>query len=123
MTLAEFRGKPVVVNFWSRFCAPCREEIPELVEFQEKYKKQGLIVIGVALEDDPGKARDFLLAYKVNYPVALVGDAGLSLMKTLGNDVMGLPFTLFINKDGEVVWVKRGVLKKNDLEENVRKVF
>jgi len=123
MTLAEFRGKPLIVNFWARWCVPCRDEIPELVTFQAQHQKQGLVILGIALEDEPGKVRDFLAAYEVNYPVALVGDAGLALMQALGNDVMGLPFTLFIDRNGEIVWVRRGVLKKSDLQNMVNKLL
>src|ERR1017187_7849447 len=51
--LASFRGRPLVINFWATWCGPCRLEIPHLVELAEKYKAQGLIVLGVSIDDDP----------------------------------------------------------------------
>jgi len=115
MTLSQFRGKPLIVSFWARWCVPCRDEFPEFMALRKKYKKQGLTVLGVALEDDPVKVREFLAAYEVNYPAALTGgEQGIALMKALGNDEALLPFTLLIDRKGEIVLSKRGVFGKSD---------
>ncbi|MDR1849274.1 MAG: TlpA family protein disulfide reductase [Zoogloeaceae bacterium] len=116
MPLSSFRGKPLIVQFWARWCVPCRDEFPELTLLGKKYKKQGLIVLGIALEEDPVKVREFLAAYGVNYPAALAGNQGASLMQTLGNEKGLLPFTLLINRKGEVVLRKYGVFKKSDFQ-------
>jgi len=116
MPLAGFRGKPLIVQFWARWCVPCREEFPELIWLEKKYKKRGLVVLGIALEEDPEKAREFLAAYEVRYPVALAHAQGLSLMNALGNEKSVLPFTLLIDRKGEVVLRKYGVFKENDFQ-------
>jgi peroxiredoxin len=116
MTLSQFRGKPLIVSFWSRLCIPCRDEFPEFIALRAKYKKQGLDVLGIALEEDPVKVREFLAAYEVDYPAALVGKQGIALMQALGNDKALLPFTLLIDRRGEVVLSKRGIFKKSDFQ-------
>jgi thiol-disulfide isomerase/thioredoxin len=120
MALAAYRGKPLIVNFWARWCGPCRTEIPELQKAHDKYKKQGLVVLGIGLENSPEAVRDFMKAYEMNYPVGLANDVndtkGIWLMQTLGNQRAGLPFTLVINRQGEIVTRKLGVMKPEDIE-------
>lgn len=120
MALAAYKGKPLIVNFWARWCGPCRTEIPELQKAYDKYKKQGLVVIGIGLENSPEAVRDFMKAYEMNYPVGLANDVsdtkGVWLMQTLGNQRAGLPFTLVINRQGEIVTRKLGVMKAEDIE-------
>jgi thiol-disulfide isomerase/thioredoxin len=117
MTLSQFRGKPLIVSFWARWCVPCREEFPEFMALRKKYKKQGLAVVGVALEENPEKVREFLVAYQVDYPSALIDEKeGHSLMKPLGNEDAVLPYTLLIDRKGEIVLSKRGVFRKSDFQ-------
>jgi thiol-disulfide isomerase/thioredoxin len=123
MALSHFRGEPLIVSFWSRLCFPCREEFPEFIALREKYKKQGLTVLGIALEEDPVKVREFLVAYGVDYPSALAGEQGIPLMRTLGNDEALLPFTLLIDRRGEVVLRKRGIFRESDFQNVAREFF
>ncbi|THF61049.1 TlpA family protein disulfide reductase [Pseudothauera rhizosphaerae] len=114
--LAHYRGKPLLVNFWARWCGPCRTEMPELAALQKEYGPQGLTVLGIAVEDDPVAVREFLAAYGVDYPVALGRSKGIWLMQALGNGKAGLPFTLAIDRKGEIVVRKLGVFGKDDFE-------
>ena len=124
MLFSNFRGKPLVVNFWMRVCVPCRDEFPVLTALQKKYKKQGLTVLGIALEEEPDKVREFLAAYEVRYPVVLAGEqGGVALTKALGNDEALLPFTLLIDRRGEVVFRKVGVFRKSDFQGMAEKLL
>jgi thiol-disulfide isomerase/thioredoxin len=120
MDLAAYKGKPMIVNFWARWCGPCRTEIPELQKAHEKYRKQGLVVLGIGLENSPEAVRDFMKAYEMSYPVGLANGAsdtkGIWLMQTLGNPRAGLPFTLTVDRKGEIVMRKMGVMKAEDIE-------
>lgn len=116
VALESFRGKPLIVNFWARWCGPCRVEIPELAKTHDKYQKRGLVVLGIGLEDKAESVRDFMKAYEMNYPVLLAKGKGIELMQALGNPKAGLPFTIVIDRHGEIVGSKLGVMKKNDLE-------
>ena len=117
LALAQYRGKPLLVNFWARWCAPCRAEIPELIELRAAYGKRGLNVIGIGIEEDGEAVADFLKAYEVSYPVGLGKEKGLWLMQALGNSRSALPFTLAIDRKGEIVMRKLGRFTKADFEQ------
>lgn len=113
--LSQWRGKPLIVNFWARWCGPCRAEIPELAKLRAAYRDKGLEVIGIGIEDKVEPVRDFAKAYDMDYPVLLGKDKGLDLMRTLGNTKMGLPFTVAIDRTGKLVVVKMGGIKADEL--------
>lgn len=108
------RGRPMIVNFWARWCPPCRVEIPELVSLQQK--KTGVDIVGINIETDPAPVRDFGRAYDINYPVLLTRSPGIELMRSLGNAKAGLPFTIVLNKQGEVVASRLGAMTGAQLE-------
>lgn len=116
VALESFRGKPMIVNFWARWCAPCRVEIPELIRIHDRHVKKGLLVIGIGLEDKAESVRDFMKAYEMNYRVLLARDKGVELMQALGNSKAGLPFTVVINRKGEIVASKLGAMTRAELE-------
>lgn len=113
--ISRWQGKPLIVNFWARWCGPCRKEIPELIKLRQTYRDKGLEVLGIALEDKVEPVRDFAKAYDMDYPVLLAQDKGMALMKALGNTKMGLPFTVAINHRGEIVVVKMGMITGEEL--------
>lgn len=114
MALSRYKGKPLVVNFWARWCPPCRAEIPELAAFQRKHGNK-LVVLGIGLEDDAAAVKAFAQQYAMNYPVLLTYQQGQSLMQALGNRRGGLPYTLFIDRNGQIVGQKMGLLREHDL--------
>lgn len=116
VAFAAYQGRPLIVNFWARWCAPCRVEIPELVELQKRHKARGIEVIGLNLESDALAVRDFAKAYEINYPVLLTKDKGIALLQALGNSKAGLPYTVVINRKGEIVASKLGAMNKAELE-------
>jgi len=116
VAFADYRGKPLIVNFWARWCAPCRVEIPELVDLQTRHKARGIEVISVNLESDAPPVRDFAKAYDINYSVLLTRDKGIALLQALGNGKAGLPYTVVINRKGEVVASKLGAMTRAELE-------
>ncbi len=113
--LERFRGRPLVVNFWARWCGPCRQEIPELIHLRNAYRGK-IEVLGIGLEDKPEAVREFAKAYEMDYQVLLAKDKGLALMLALGNNRGGLPFTVVIDRDGRMLSKKLGVMKKPDLD-------
>jgi thiol-disulfide isomerase/thioredoxin len=97
--LAQWRGKILVVNFWATWCAPCREEIPALIEVQEELAARGVQIVGIAI-DQPDKVRSYAAEMGINYPI-LVGELdAMELARVEGNATGGLPFTVIVDRRG-----------------------
>lgn len=114
--LDQLRGRPLIVNFWARWCAPCRVEIPELVAAHRRLKDQGLLVVGIGLEDRAATVREFAEVYEMEYLVLLAKDQGIALLQALGNPKAGMPYTLTIDRGGRVVARKLGPITKAELD-------
>ncbi len=125
VAMASLRGKPLLVNFWARWCPPCKKEFPDLVAAQAKYQARGLTVVGIAIEDASGaeKVKEFAQAYGLDYSILLAGDQGLALMRALGNETAGLPFSLVLNRSGQVVASKLGVMSRPEMEAAIGKAL
>jgi thiol-disulfide isomerase/thioredoxin len=126
IALASFKGKPLVVNFWARWCGPCRKEIPDLAEMHEKYKGKGLVTIGIAVEDAANRdsVREFAKAYDMNYTLLLGGvQTSVELMKATGNPKSGLPFTLVIDRQGKIIAQKLGAMSKTEMEAAIKQIL
>lgn len=101
--LSDYRGHPVILDFWATWCAPCRKQIPELISLYKKYNKsRGLVVIGIACDmiegDGAAAVLPFVQEFRINYPIAL---ADQRLVDSLG--VEAIPTTLFLGPDGKMV--------------------
>jgi thiol-disulfide isomerase/thioredoxin len=105
--LAQWRGKVLVVNFWATWCAPCREEMPEFVRAQEQYGPKGLQVVGIAV-DNADKVQQFAKELGLNYPALIGGFGAMDLSKKLGNELVALPFTLVLDREGKVAYTHLG---------------
>ena len=96
--LAQYRGKVVLLNFWATWCAPCRLEMPKLIEWQTRYGIQGFQVLGVSIDDTAAPVRPFLNQLHVNYPVVM----GDSKLEQLYGGIDGVPVTFLIDRQGIV---------------------
>lgn len=115
VALERYKGKPLIVNFWARWCGPCRAEIPELIKFRNAHKGK-VEVLGIGIEDKAEPAKEFAKAYDMDYPVLVAKEQGIPLMQALGNTKAGLPYTLFIDRHGNVIQRKMGVVRKPDFD-------
>ncbi len=113
--LAQWRGKVLVANFWATWCAPCREEMPALAAAQKANASNGLQIVGIGI-DDAGKMRQFAMEAGVGYPLLVGGYGALELSRTFGNTAMALPFTVVVDRRGEVVMRKLGPLVDADFQ-------
>jgi cytochrome c biogenesis protein CcmG/thiol:disulfide interchange protein DsbE len=99
LSLAALKGKPLVVNFWASWCGPCKDEAPVLQKTYERYRKQGLVVLGVDVKDFREDARRFMRRYGVTYPVVYDGKGS-----TIGRwGIQGYPETFFVDRTGKLV--------------------
>ncbi|MEJ8835076.1 TlpA family protein disulfide reductase [Ramlibacter sp. AN1133] len=115
IAMASFKGKPLLLNFWATWCAPCVEEMPMLDAFYRQHAAKGWQMVGLAI-DQPSSVRKFLEKTAVSYPIGLAGFGGTELTKALGNMAGGLPFSVLFDKDGKVRQRRMGRLTEADLQ-------
>ncbi|WP_414708682.1 TlpA disulfide reductase family protein [Ramlibacter sp.] len=115
LAMAGFRGKSLLVNFWATWCPPCIDELPLLDGFYREHASKGWQVVGLAI-DQPSAVRAFLQHTPVAFPVGLAGLQGTELTKTLGNEVGGLPFSVFVDASGKMRERRIGRLSRPDLD-------
>ena len=108
----EWEGKVLVVNFWATWCAPCRKEIPLLIDLERR--RPGVRVVGIAL-DRADAVRAFARELGIGYPI-LLDDLRGSTMRRYGNRVGALPFTVITDRDGVVAYVRLGELEAAELD-------
>ncbi|WP_374355423.1 TlpA family protein disulfide reductase [Chitinimonas sp.] len=111
--LAQWRGKPLVVNYWATWCAPCREEMPD---FDATAKALGdkATVVGIAI-DNPEAVKKFLGELAISYPILVGEEDALGLMRAEGNHIGGLPYTVVYDKTGRKVAAHAGRLSRDKL--------
>ena len=118
--LSEFRGKPVVLNFWATWCEPCKIEMPWFVELQKQYGPQGLQFLGVAMDDASTQdIAEFAQKMGVNYPILL----GKEDVGTAYGGVQFLPETFYIDRDGKIVDRAFGLKGRGEIEDNIKKIL
>ncbi|MEP7275018.1 MAG: redoxin family protein [Betaproteobacteria bacterium] len=120
--LEQWRGKVLVVNFWATWCAPCREEMPQFIRSQAELGAKGLQFVGIAV-DQADKAKQFAKEINLNYPTLVGGMDSLKLSSALGNDLMALPFTVVVGRDGNIVHTQLGPLKQAQFDAIVGKLI
>ncbi|HEU5402029.1 MAG TPA: TlpA disulfide reductase family protein, partial [Terriglobales bacterium] len=99
LTLSQYKGKVVLVDFWASWCIPCQAEIPKFIEWQKKYGDQNFQVIGISMDDDEKAARKFVERLQPNYPIAM-GNAKVG--ESFGG-VLGLPANFVISRSGKII--------------------
>jgi cytochrome c biogenesis protein CcmG/thiol:disulfide interchange protein DsbE len=118
--LSDFKGKAVMIDFWATWCGPCQIEIPWFMDFERKYKDAGLVVIGVAMDDDGWKAvKPFVEQMKMNYRVVLGNDHTADLY----GGIEALPTTVLIDRDGKVSSRHVGLAGKKEFEDAIEKLL
>ncbi len=115
VAMQDFKGRPLLLNFWATWCPPCVEELPMLNAFYRERQAQGWAVLGLAV-DQPSAVRQFLQRLPLDFPVAMAGLGGTELSKQLGNAKGGLPYTVVFNASGDIAHRKIGQVKPEDLQ-------
>ncbi|HZX32831.1 MAG TPA: TlpA disulfide reductase family protein [Rhodocyclaceae bacterium] len=112
-SLARWKGKPLLVNFWATWCPPCLVEMPAFSRLQEKHNDVQFVGIAV---DSAENVQKFSAAKPVSYPLLVGGENVMPLMAQLGNNRNGLPFTLILDGNGQVRHIRLGGLSETEAE-------
>jgi thiol-disulfide isomerase/thioredoxin len=118
--LDSFKGKVILLNFWATWCGPCKAEIPSLVELQEKYADD-LVVLGFSVDDTPEKMKPYSEEYKVNYPL-LVGNGREDVQNAFG-PLLGIPVSVIIGRDGIIAKKHTGIATKEQFEREIQSLL
>ena len=116
VSLASFKGKVVLLNFWATWCGPCKAEIPGFVRLQAKYKDK-LVIVGYSVDDPADKAKAYADQYKMNYPI-LLGEGREDVQDAYG-PIWGIPASFIISKDGLVCRKHMGIAPEAQFEKEV----
>ncbi|MFZ2628375.1 MAG: TlpA disulfide reductase family protein [Rugosibacter sp.] len=113
--LAAWKGKVLVVNYWATWCPPCREEMPMFSTLHKKYQTNGVQFVGIGI-DSVDKIREYQISEKIAYPLLIGTLDAMRSSQALGNTAQALPFTVLINRQGQLDAVKLGKFTEAELE-------
>jgi len=116
---SDYKGKPVLINFFASWCLPCREEMPVLEKIVREYQPKGVVFLGIAVDDTEEKMKEFIKRYGVTFPVGL--DKTAETQKAFG--LYGIPTTYFIDKKGVINYFHSGVVTEELLQHELDKLL
>jgi len=129
VTLAQYQGQVVLVNFWATWCEPCKVEIPWMIEFQKKYSSRGFTILGVSMDEDGKKAINPFLEKErfdvngqkeaMNYPILLGND---SIADKFGS-IMGLPTSMLFTRDGKKIKTIVGLVNHDEIAKSIESLL
>src|SRR5713226_2161823 len=129
VSLSQYKGKVVLLNFWATWCEPCREEIPWLIQFQNKYSAKGFTVLGIAVDEEGKKVvQPYVLKERfdvngtptpMNYPILIGND---SIGDKFGG-LIGYPTSVLISRDGRIVRKITGIINEEELSKAIERLL
>ena len=120
LKLADFKGRPVVIDFWATWCKPCRASMPHLETVHKRYEPQGLVVMGLSVdEEEPAAVKKYAQKMGISFRIAMANERVLDLY----GPVRSIPTTFFINRQGEVVRRVVGYIDEDTLDGYVKELL
>jgi thiol-disulfide isomerase/thioredoxin len=119
-TVKAFKGKVILLNFWATWCHPCKEEIPDLITLQTRYKDD-IVVLGFSIDDKPEELKEYAAKYQMNYPV-LVGAGHENIQEAYG-PMWGVPVTIVIGRDGRIAKKQSGIRTLEQFDTEIKRLL
>jgi peroxiredoxin len=120
VSLSDYNGQVVLVNFWATWCSPCREEIPDFIELQKEYAAKGFTILGISIDTaDMVDVKRFATEFKMTYPVLYAGKETKQLMRDYGN-FRGIPTSFLIDHQGQQIKKVIGLMQKSFWEKEIK---
>ena len=114
--ISEWKGKILIINFWATWCPPCLKEIPGFIALQDEFGDKGLQFIGIAIEErEP--VDEYIDFININYPILIGEDAGIALSHQLGNRINAVPFSIVVDKKGNIIHRHPGEFSRKQIME------
>jgi thiol-disulfide isomerase/thioredoxin len=115
-SLSTLKGRPLVVNFWATWCAPCVQEMPHLDSMAKELPE--IMIVGIGIDTSQNIAQ-FVAKIPISYQLLIAGHAGIAMVRELGNSAGGLPFTLLFDANGSIFDSILGQVEPNDLRQRI----
>lgn len=118
----DWKGNILLVNFWAPWCAPCRREIPSLIEIHNEYNARGVRLLGIAFDGKP-QVQKFAAEYAINYPLFLATNRTAMYSAALGNPSGSLPYTAILDRNLQIIYQHNGEVSLETLRAQLEKVL
>lgn len=118
VSLSDYKGKNIYINFWASWCGPCRLEMPDIEKIYQAYKDKELIILAVNIGESKDKVKAFMNVNELNFPVLLDTEGKAAKIYK----VSSIPVSLFINKEGVVVGKQVGLMNYNHMESYIKEL-
>ena len=123
VSLSQFKGQVIMLNYWATWCPPCRQEIPDFIELMDEYGPKGLVIVGVSLdEDEMAVVGNFSREANINYPILYAGEMAGHLDNKMGG-MRGIPTTFLVDRQGNVIKKIVGVAPKEMWSKEINKLL
>ncbi|HYM16287.1 MAG TPA: TlpA disulfide reductase family protein [Dehalococcoidia bacterium] len=123
LRFSDLRGKPVLVNFWASWCAPCRQEMPEIVKAYDAHRAQGFVVVAVDLQENDAAVLDFARSFGMTFPIVIDRSGAVGSSWRIGGPIQGIPSSYFIDPAGIVRARSFGPMTAATINENLAKIL
>ena len=121
VSLSQFKGKVIILDFWATWCVPCKAEIPGFIELQKKYGDRGLQIVGLSVDDSLPTAKKYALEMKMNYPV-LLAEGNEDVLRAY-DPIPSIPVSVVIDRDGKIVARHLGIASMDVFEKEIASLF
>jgi cytochrome c biogenesis protein CcmG/thiol:disulfide interchange protein DsbE len=123
LRFSDLRGRPVLVNFWASWCAPCRQELPEIVKAYDAHKDAGLVVLAVDLQENDDAVKSFASEFGMTFPIVIDRTGSVASSWRIGGPIQGIPSSYFVDAQGVVQARFYGPMTQDTLDENLAKLL